>query len=128
MPLMKTDSATKHHLPSTAEAPIEEQVFVKLRDRFLLSTMELMATGETDTEMAINAMVEYITEWNYTDETGAMIPITQESIRQLDWTDFLFIKEKMTAHLTKDSQGLDSDEKKTSIDTSKELITLTPPQ
>jgi hypothetical protein len=130
MPVLKTTvTSTKHILPSTKDAEESEQAWVTLRDKVRIATMELIAQAQHGTEVdrAINGMLDYITDWNYTDANGDKLPITSESLRNLDWTDFYFIKETMQQHIEKDSEGLSTVEKKTSTDTSKAFTTLTPP-
>lgn len=128
MPIMKTDRSTKYFLPSTEnEANEDDRAFVMLRDRIRVETLRLIGESDTDIDKAINGMLDYITDWNFTDADGNKLPIDKTTIVSMDFDDYSFIKEKLQDHVNGDAKGLDKNEKKRPISTSKEFTTLTPP-
>lgn len=56
-------------------------------------------TDEKKTEKVVKLLSSVIKEWNLKDEAGAVVPITEASIRDLDMKTALVILEKATKML-----------------------------
>lgn len=57
----------------------------------LIGDIEGIDPKQSELSMGIKTMPKLIKSWNFTDETGVDLPITEESIRKLTAEDVAFI-------------------------------------
>lgn len=115
------------YLPSTATdkdgnpVPQLEQDWVSM-DISPLKTRDIVniQQGLSEIEIAVNMLVGRIREWSYTDDTGAAVPITFDTVTNLNINDFNHLAEK----IPRPEASLADDEKKSSPSTSPQSETI----
>jgi len=106
-----TSQIVKFALPSTANTENEEdKAWVELETApSSTADIVLVDPNGTEVEAAIAMLAVRIKDWNFTDETGAKLPITVDTVKHLDLNDFGFLADK----IPKPKEGLSVEEKKT---------------
>jgi hypothetical protein len=105
----------KIYLPSSKDALTEEDRAWVVMDvspqkaADLYSLEQDMSSGQIYLEMVANR----IKEWNCTDQTGEPLPVTVDNVGLIGMEDFKFLQDRIP-----EGQSLNSEEKKTSSDTS----------
>lgn len=102
------------YLPTTEHLPEDERAWVDVKDRMQLGDMADASHGDTITEQGIISLSHYITAWNYTEADGSATPITTDTVRKLDYKDFLFLTDHYNTDINKAQEGLSDEEKKAS--------------
>lgn len=123
MPVLQKSATTKIVLPTTEKLPEAEQAWVKVKNNLSLEDIIPTTQGDTELDKAINGVANFISEWNYTNPDGSPIEITADSIKLIDWSDFTFIRDLFYVRVGIMKQGVSSEEKKTSTESSEESTT-----
>lgn len=115
MPILNmTANVVRFELPSTKDKPEEEKSWVRMDASSLIiadsfGALPLMSTSE----VTVNMLIRRIVEWNFTNEAGEPLEITQETISHLKIADINFLRDA----IFNADESLDIEEKKTSSDT-----------
>jgi hypothetical protein len=119
MPVLGNKATRTLTLPSTEKS--EDKAIVTVKEKLLLRDLALIREGDNDLDSNINGLSTMIVDWNYTDESGQAVPITKDSLLELEVEDFSFLVSELMDAIENTHKGADDEEKKTS------LPTLTPP-
>lgn len=94
MPVLKNRELVKEFvLPSTKNLPKEDQAIVAM-DVSPIKTGDVVGVsqGMTEGEASVRMLYERIKSWNYTDETGNLLPVSFDNVKALDIDDFKFLE------------------------------------
>ena len=117
MPQLGTSKSVRVFLPSTANLPDEEQVWVEIRAVPSIGDVEDVDFATTNRiKPGIEMISKMLADWNFSDEQDAKMPLTKASIRLLPIPDYKKLDETVGAILNADS--LSQDDRKKSIPTS----------
>lgn len=118
MPVLgNKESDIKIVLPSSTA---EDEAWVTVKSRLLLR--DLIEVEESSPEnqyrQTIASLANYITAWNFTDNEGNVVPITEDAILDFSQADYNYITEHLGKALAA-AQGvaIEPDQKKTSSST-----------
>lgn len=113
MPVLRdNEDIQKFYLPSTKDAPNEEdRAWITLdvspqKGRDLLSVQ----SGDTSGLTYLKKIAARLREWNYFDESGAILPINVDTVQIIEDTDLDFINNLIVGKTT--TQPLSDTEKK----------------
>lgn len=95
-------------LPSTKDLPEADQAWVDLDiAKVIASDMVGMDGANGRIEASLELLLGRIRGWNFTDATGASLPITVDNLKLIDALDYIYL----TGQIGKPS-GLPTEEKK----------------
>jgi len=113
MPVLKTsEQIKKFFLPSTKDLPeTDENKAWVVMDISSLKAGDMMGVGSKsgEAEIALVLLHHRIKDWNYTDESGAKLPINSDTVRLLDMDDFTYLSDQLDMSV----DSLSDTEKKT---------------
>lgn len=96
MPTLKKneEKIERLYLPSTEKLPEEEKAFVDMDVRPVQTgDIEDVNPELSQISISIEMLTERIKGWNFTDEAGAAVPVSIETVKLLDVEDFIFLGE-----------------------------------
>lgn len=111
MPQLSQATTTRLYLPSTEND--EDKAYVDVKSKLVLGDIAEINDAESDIDKAIALLTTLVKDWNFTDEAGAVLPITRDNINKLDVADFTFLSTWANEHLDMGNKGVSNEEKKT---------------
>lgn len=116
MPQLNHETTVERfYLPSTealpADSPDKAWVDLELGPIVPRDTIGTDLSGD-NTTAAVGMLANRLRSWNYTDASGAILPINFDTVKILDMEDFYFLTQKLNKSKVTSSASLTNDEKK----------------
>lgn len=112
MPKFATQNLVELTLPSsTADDPALVTVDLNVNGGVMLDAID---SGTNTSVLSAGVLASVIKKWNFTDESGEVVPITPENVRRLSIGDVTFLSEKVFGEMDAavNTPAVDTDEKK----------------
>lgn len=109
MPKLGAQRLEKYKMPSSTA---DDEAHVTVNLNFDAGTI-IDIESETAKAATVDMMEKMIVEWNYTDDSGQVAPITKDNIRRMPGIDFAFLDKKIEEKLMQPNEALSKEEKKT---------------
>lgn len=90
MPHMPKPKIVEVRLPGYPE---DDPAIVRINTNFLAGDALDVAQHENQMVAAVAALEKIIVGWNFSDDDGAEVPVSVESIRSMSATDFKYLDE-----------------------------------
>lgn len=119
-------STKQVELPSSKDKDESERAWVIIKEQLLAEDVEKILEAATGMSSNKEGIASAVVDWNFYDDNNNKVPITPESVGQLDIEDFAFLADMVMGMFNQFGEKLKSSEKKVSSVTSPQPVTETP--